>query len=67
MAKLQPWLVEELSLKSLTITAAARDAHFHLLDRQRLQTWQRRLYEQIETAADLLLPDNNATPRHEQA
>ena len=43
MAKLQPWLVEELSLKSLAITAAARDSHFHLLDRQRLQTWQRRL------------------------
>ncbi len=67
MAKLQPWLVEELSLKSLTITAAVRDAHFHLLDRQRLQTWQRRLFEQIETAADLLLPDNATIPRHEQA
>lgn len=67
VAKLQPWLVEELSLRSLTITNAARDAHFHLLDRQRLQTWQRRLYEQIDTAADLLLPNSAAPTGHEQA
>ena len=56
MAKLQPWLVEELSHKNLTITAAVADGHLHLLDRQRLQTWQRKFYAQIESVADLLLP-----------
>jgi hypothetical protein len=56
MAKLQPWLVEELSHKNLTITAALTDGRFYLLDRQRLQTWQRKLYAEIESAADLLLP-----------
>ena len=57
MSRLQAWLVEGLNLKGLTITAAAKDGYFHLLDRQRLQTWQRRLYEQIESAGGLLLPD----------
>ena len=56
MAKLQPWLVEELIHKNLTITAALTDGRFYLLDRQRLQTWQRKLYAEIESAADLLLP-----------
>jgi len=56
MAKLQPWLVEELSHQNLTITAALTDGRFYLLDRQRLQTWQRKLYAEIESAAELLLP-----------
>lgn len=56
MTKLQPWLVEELSLKNLPITTAVEDGTFHLLDRQRLQTWQRKLYTEIESAAELLLP-----------
>ena len=56
MTKLQPWLVEELSLKNLPITTAVNDGAFHLLDRQRLQTWQRKLYTEIESAAELLLP-----------
>jgi len=56
MTKLQPWLVEELSHKNLTITAAIAAGQLHLLDRQRLQTWQRKLYIEIESAAELLLP-----------
>jgi hypothetical protein len=56
MSKLQPWLVEELSHKNLTITAALTSDHAHLLDRRRLQTWQRKFYEQVESAADWLLP-----------
>lgn len=56
MTKLQAWLVEELSLKNLPITTAVKDRTFHLLDRQRLQTWQRKLYTEIESAAELLLP-----------
>jgi cellulose biosynthesis protein BcsQ len=56
MTKLQPWLVEELSHKNLTITAVIAAGQLHLLDRQRLQTWQRKLYGEIESAAELLLP-----------
>ena len=56
MSKMQPWLVEELSHHNLTITAAVADGHMHLLDRQRLQTWQRKFYAQIESVAELLLP-----------
>ncbi len=56
LPKLQPWLVEELSHQNLTITPAVANGQLHLLDRQRLQTWQRKLYTQIETVTDLLLP-----------
>ena len=56
MTLLQPWLVEELSLKKLPITEAVKDGSIYLLDRQRLQTWQRKIYTEIESAAELLLP-----------
>ena len=56
MTRLQDWLVEALNRENVTITAAAKHAGFSLLDRQRLQTWQRKLYAEIESAADLLLP-----------
>jgi hypothetical protein len=56
MTRLQPWLVEELSLKNKPITEAVKDGSLYLLDRQRLQTWQRKIYTEIESAAELLLP-----------
>jgi cellulose biosynthesis protein BcsQ len=56
MTRLQPWLVEELSLKNLPITEAVKDGSLYLLDRQRLQTWQRKIYTEIDSAAELLLP-----------
>jgi len=56
MTRLQDWLVEALNAENLTITAATKHPAFNLLDRQRLQTWQRKLYAEIESAADLLLP-----------
>jgi hypothetical protein len=56
MTRLQPWLVEELSLKNLPITEAVKDGSLYLLDRQRLQTWQRKLYTEIDSAVELLLP-----------
>ena len=57
MPRMEEWLVEGLNRLNLTITTAARHESFYLLDRQRLVTWQHRLYEQIESAADLLLPN----------
>lgn len=67
MNRLQPWLVEALNRHSLPVTAAVNDPAFHLLDRQRLLTWQRRLYEQIDSAAELLLPVAKLAPSHERA
>ena len=56
MARLQDWLVEGLNKENVTITAALKHPAFSLLDRQRLQTWQRKLYAEIDSTADLLLP-----------
>src|SRR5438309_1531053 len=42
MHRLQDWLVEALSRENLTITAATKHPAFSLLDRQRIQIWQRR-------------------------
>jgi cellulose biosynthesis protein BcsQ len=55
MTRLQDWLVEALNRENVTISAAVRHTAFSLLDRQRLQTWQRKLFAEIESAADLLL------------
>jgi cellulose biosynthesis protein BcsQ len=56
MSRMHDWLVELLNAENLTIGAAAKHPSFSLLDRQRLQTWQRKLYGEIETAGHLLLP-----------
>ena len=56
MSRLQDWLVEALNAENVTITAAKKHPAFSLLDRQRLQTWQRKLYTEIESVSDLLLP-----------
>ncbi|MGA3182806.1 MAG: hypothetical protein ABSF38_20980 [Verrucomicrobiota bacterium] len=56
MSRLQDWLVEALNRENLTITAASKHSAFSLLDRQRMQTWQRKLYAEIESVTDLLLP-----------
>jgi hypothetical protein len=55
MSRLQDWLVEALNAENLAITAATRHPAFSLLDRQRLQTWQRKLYAEIESVAGLLV------------
>lgn len=56
MSRMEDWLVEGLNQENLTVTAACKHVGFHLLDRQRFSTWQRRLYGEIESAASLLLP-----------
>ena len=56
MSRMQDWLVEALNAENLTITAATKHTAFSLLDRRRLQTWQRKLYSEIESIAGLLLP-----------
>jgi hypothetical protein len=56
MPKLYDWLVSDLNLNDLTITAGVQNSEFTLMDRQRLKNWQRNFYEQIESVRDFLLP-----------
>ena len=56
MSQLQDWLVVELNQENVTVSMAVKSKSFSLLDRQRLQTWQRKLYVEIESASELLLP-----------
>ncbi len=60
LTRMQPWLVDGLNRTDLTPTVASRHEAFTILDRQRLITWQRKLYEQIDSAADVLLPNEQA-------
>jgi hypothetical protein len=62
MTRMEEWLVEGLSRENLTVTSAAKHESFYLLDRQRLLTWQRKLYAEIESVAGLLLPGKSTTP-----
>jgi hypothetical protein len=61
MSRMQNWLVDGLNRNNMTPTAARQSGEFSLLDRQRLIMWQRRLYEQIDSAVDLLLPGKVVT------
>lgn len=55
MSRMHDWLVEALSRENITVTVATKHAAFSLLDRQRLLTWQRHFYAQLESAKALLL------------
>jgi hypothetical protein len=56
MERMHDWLVELLNAENVTVTSALKHPSFSLLDRQRLQTWQRKFYCAIESATGLLLP-----------
>jgi len=56
MPRMQDWLVEALNRENVTVTTATKHPAFSLLDRQRLLTWQRRMYGELDSAAPLLLP-----------
>lgn len=56
MSRMPDWLVEALNRENATPTTAKSQPAFSLLDRQRLQSWQRRLYDQLEIVRSLLVP-----------
>lgn len=56
MERMHDWLVESLNAENLTVTNALKQPSISLLDRQRLQTWQRKFHSAIESVAGLLLP-----------
>jgi hypothetical protein len=61
---MEEWLVEGLNRENLTVTAATKHESFYLLDRQRLLTWQRKLYSEIESVGALLLPGKHSPSAH---
>ena len=63
MTRLQDWLVEGLNRENVTIKAASKHAGFSLLDRERLQTWPRKLFAEIESKArpDAILATNTSS------
>ncbi|MEI6715914.1 MAG: P-loop NTPase [Verrucomicrobiota bacterium] len=56
LPKLHDWLVVSLSTLGVSVTTAISGSEFSLLDRQRLKTWQRKLYEQLDAARVFLIP-----------
>jgi len=56
MPRLYDWLVAELNVHNLTVTAGSGHSAFTLMDRQRLKNWQRIFYEELESAREFLLP-----------
>ena len=58
MPRLYDWLVTALNEHNVTITRALSEPAFNLLDRQRLKHWQSRFCQQLDSAADLLLPSS---------
>lgn len=67
MPKLHDWLVVGLNQSNCTITAALRNSHFSVMDRQRLKNWQRKFNEQIESTRDLLLPPQRKSSKEKEA
>jgi hypothetical protein len=67
MPRLYDWIVTALNEHNISVTAALTHPAFNLLDRQRLKRWQKRVYEQIDSAAELLLPFDRKAPATEPA
>jgi hypothetical protein len=60
MPRLYDWLVTTLNRHNVTVSTALTHPAFHLLDRQRLKHWQSKLYSEIRSVSDLLLPPGEA-------
>jgi cellulose biosynthesis protein BcsQ len=67
MPKLYDWIVADLNHHDLTISAAAKDSNFDFFNRGRLQNWQHKFYDQLESVRELLLPEapKSAKPKRE--
>lgn len=60
MPRLYDWLVTALNRHNVTVTKALTHPSFHVLDRQRLKHWQAKLYAEIGSVAELLVPHPSA-------
>jgi hypothetical protein len=57
MPKLYDWIVADLNHHDLTVSAAVKDSHFDFFNRGRLQNWQHKFYDQLDSVRELLLPE----------
>jgi len=67
VTRMHKWLVEGLQRSRLTPTAARNHQDFSIMDRQRLVMWQRRFYDQLDSARELLLPATIASGKATRA
>jgi hypothetical protein len=56
MPKLYDWIVADLNRHDLTVSAGGKNPAFDFFNRQRLQNWQHRFYDQLESVRGMLLP-----------
>ena len=56
MPKLYDWIVADLNRHDLTVSAAAKNPAFDFFNRQRLQNWQHKFYDELESVRGMLLP-----------
>ena len=63
MPRLYDWLVTALNRHNVTVTTALTHSAFHLLDRQRLKHWQSKLYSEIASVSESLLPTDAPDPQ----
>jgi len=57
MPKLYDWIVADLNHHDLTVSAAVKDSRFDFFNRGRLQNWQHKFYDQLDSVRELLLPE----------
>jgi len=56
MPRLYDWIVADLNRHDLTISVAAQNPAFDFFNRGRLQNWQHKFYEELDSVRGMLLP-----------
>ena len=56
MPRLYDWIVADLNRHDLTVSVAAKNPAFDFFNRQRLQNWQHKFYDELESVRGMLLP-----------
>jgi hypothetical protein len=63
MPKLYDWLVADLNQHDLTVSVAAKNPAFDFFNRQRLQNWQHKFYDELDSVRGMLLPALPKVPK----
>ena len=56
MPRLYDWIVADLNRHDLPVSVAAKNPAFDFFNRQRLQNWQHKFYDELESVRGMLLP-----------
>ena len=68
MPKLYDWIVADVNRMNLPVSVAAgKDSAFDFFNRGRLQNWQHKFYDELESVREMLLPQQpkNSKPKAE--